>query len=64
MKRPWSSSDAATSSSQAGRCSSSASAASQLAARIATSIVHAQLGPRSIGLAAIQSRSWAPSSST
>jgi hypothetical protein len=41
----------------------SASAATQLAARIATSIVHAQLAPNSTGLRAIQSLSWAPISS-
>ena len=40
-----------------------ASAATQFAARMATSIVHAQLAPSSTGLAAIQESSWAPSSS-
>ena len=40
-----------------------ASAATQFAARIATSIVHAQLGPSSTGFARIQDVSCAPSSS-
>ena len=40
-----------------------ASAATQFAARMATSIVDAQLGPSSTGFARIQEVSWAPSSS-
>ena len=42
----------------------SASAATQFAARIATSIVVVQLTPSSTGLASIQLSSWAPTSST
>jgi hypothetical protein len=64
MKRPCSSSEAATSSSQAGALLEQGQGGQPVGARMATSIVHAQLGPRSIGLAAIQSRSCAPSSST
>ena len=53
MKRPWSRRLASTRSNQASpaTCSAaSASAATQFAARIATSIVEAQFGPSSGGL--------------
>ncbi len=66
MKRPWSKRLATTASSQSGSspaAAQSASAATQLAARIATSIVQTQLAPISTGLAAIQCVSCAPSSS-
>ena len=57
MKRPWSSrlsSARSSHGSPAAALRQSASAATQFAARIATSIVHAQFGPSSTGLAAIQ----------
>ena len=58
MKRPCSSSDATARSSQGGRASATmASAATQFDARIATSIVHAQFGPNSTGLPAMNESS-------
>ena len=66
MNRPWRSRDPTAGSSHsepAAASAHSASAAIQFAARMATSMVQAQLAPNSTGLEAIQSASWAPISS-
>ncbi len=66
MKRPCRSSEASARSTHGRPAAASAhiaSVATQLAPRIATSIVQAQFGPNSTGLAAIHESSCAPISS-